>query len=138
MISAKGRQELVKLMGSDLVNDWAEADRTLKKALRMLLAQRPDLVRLYFLPAVWARIVQLERKPAAAVILAALKGAVVTENGVPEVIDAAQARFYLTTRIPTYMDMARAWCRTHPDACPRGWNREPPPLPLMQSAEDAC
>lgn len=130
MISAKGREELVKLMGSELVNDWAEADRTLKTALHMLLGQRPDLVRLYFLPAVWAQIIRLERKPAAAVILAALKGAVVAESSAPEVINAAQARFYLSTRIPAYMDMARLWCRAHPEACPRGWNREPPPLPI--------
>lgn len=131
MISPKGREEILNLLRSDLVNDWAEVDRTLKNVVRMLLSQRPDLVRLYFLPGVWAQIVQLERKPAAAVILAALKGVVVAESGVPEVVDAAQARFYLTTRIPAYMELARAWCREHPGDCPRGWDREPPPLPKL-------
>lgn len=131
MISAKGREELIKLIRSDLVNDWAVADRTLKNVVRMLLSQRPDLVRLYFLPAAWAQIIKLERKPAATVILAALKAAVVSESGTPEVIDAAQARFYLSTRIPAYIEMARTWCRVHPEACPRGWRRTPPPLPLL-------
>ena len=140
MISRKGREEILNLISSDLVNDWAEVDRTLKNVVRMLLSQRPDLVRLYFLPGVWAQIVRLERKPAAAVILASLKGVVVAESGAPEVIDAGQARFYLTTRIPAYMEMARVWCREHPEACPRGWDREPPPLPLRleRQGDDEC
>ena len=140
MISRKGREEILNLISSDLVNDWAEVDRTLKNVVRMLLSQRPDLVRLYFLPGVWAQIVRLERKPAAAVILASLKGVVVAESGAPEVVNAEQARFYLTTRIPAYMEMARVWCRQHPDTCPRGWDREPPPLPLRleRPGDDAC
>jgi hypothetical protein len=38
------------------------------------------------------------------------------------------------------MEMARTWCREHPEACPRGWNREPPPLPLQldKPGNDAC
>jgi hypothetical protein len=140
MISRKGREEILNLISSDLVNDWAEVDRTLKNVVRMLLSQRPDLVRLYFLPGVWAQIVQLERKPAAAVILASLKGVVVAESGAPEVVNAEQARFYLTTRIPAYMEMARVWCREHPEICPRGWDREPPPLPLRleRQGDDTC
>jgi hypothetical protein len=140
MISRKGREEILNLISSDLVNDWAEVDRTLKNVVRMLLSQRPDLVRLYFLPGVWAQIVQLERKPAAAVILASLKGVVVAESGAPEVVNAEQARFYLTTRIPAYMEMARVWCREHPEVCPRGWDREPPPLPLRleRQGDDTC
>ncbi|MEJ2654840.1 MAG: hypothetical protein P8Z69_05955 [Acidihalobacter sp.] len=140
MISPKGREEILQLIRSDLVNDWTEVDRTLKNVVRMLLSQRPDIVRLYFLPGVWAQIIQLERKPAAAVILAALKGVVVAESGAPEVLGAEQARFYLTTRIPDYMEMARTWCREHPEDCPRGWNREPPPLPLQldKPGNDAC
>ena len=140
MISRKGREEILNLISSDLVNDWAEVDRTLKNVVRMLLSQRPDLVRLYFLPGVWAQIVQLERKPAAAVILASLKGVVVAESGAPAVVNAEQARFYLTTRIPAYMEMARVWCREHPEVCPRGWDREPPPLPLRleRQGDDTC
>jgi hypothetical protein len=140
MISRKGREEILNLISSDLVNDWAEVDRTLKNVVRMLLSQRPDLVRLYFLPGVWAQIVQLERKPAAAVILASLKGVVVAESGAPAVVNAEQARFYLTTRIPAYMEMARVWCREHPEICPRGWDREPPPLPLRleRQGDDTC
>ncbi|APZ44057.1 hypothetical protein [Acidihalobacter ferrooxydans] len=134
MISPKGREEILNLLRSDLLNDWAETDRTLKNVVRMLLSQRPDLIKLYFLPGVWAQIIQLERKPAAAVILASLKGVVVAESGAPAVVNADQARFYLTTRIPGYMQMARDWCRAHPGACPKGWDREPPPLPVRLTA----
>lgn len=130
MISPKGREEILNLLRSNLVNDWAETDRTLKNVVRMLLSQRPDLIRLYFLPGVWEQIVRLERKPAAAVILAALKGVVVAESGAPAVIDSSQARFYLSTRVPGYIKLARDWCRANPGACPRGWDRNPPALPI--------
>ena len=117
MITDKGREEILKLIDSDLVQTWAETDRTLKNVVRMLLAQRPDLIRLYFHPAVWGQIVQLERKEAAAVILALLKATVISAAGNPEVCAWDQAVFYMGTRIPQYMDQAERWAAAHPEDC---------------------
>ena len=136
MISPKGRQEILKLLDSGLVGDWEEMDKTLKNVVRMLLTLRPDLVKLYFLPGVWAQITRLDQKTAASIILAALKAVVVAENGAPEVIEAAQARFYLSTRIPAYEAKARAWCRAHPEQCPKGWDRPRRPLPQLLPPRD--
>ncbi|AOV18029.1 hypothetical protein BJI67_14015 [Acidihalobacter aeolianus] len=125
MLTPKGQDEILKLVESDLVQGWDEADRTLRNVVRMLLCQRLDLLRLYFLPAAWQRITTLERRLAANVILAAMQTAVVTANGAPPVTHWAQARFYLSTRSRRYADMARDWCAQHPEACPERY-RTPP------------
>ncbi len=132
MISPKGREEVRRLLASTLVEDWVGTDQSLKNVLRMLLTQRPDLVRLYFLPEVWARITELERKESAAVILALFRATVIEETGVPAIANGDQARFYLGSRIPRFMDMAEAWCEAHAEAC-RGWSRarRPAPLPVL-------
>ena len=119
MITPKGREEILKLISSDLVGTWEETERTLKNVVRMLLAQRPDLIKLYFLPQVWEQIVKLERKESAAVILALLKATVISEAGNPAVAAWDQAQFYMSTRIPQYMRMAEAWCESHPSDCKR-------------------
>ncbi|OBS08042.1 hypothetical protein [Acidihalobacter prosperus] len=118
MLTPKGREEILNLIESDLVDGWDEADRALRNVLRMLLTLRPDLVKLYFVPAAWQRIADLERRQAAAVILAAMKAAVVEANAVPPIAGWAQARFYLDTRVTRFADMARDWCAANPDACP--------------------
>lgn len=118
MLTLKGREEILKLIESDLVGGWDEADRALKNVIRMLLSQRPDLIRLYFMPTTWQQILRLDRRQAATVILATLKGAVVEANGAPPITCWEQARFYLDTRIPVYEGLARAWCAAHPDNCP--------------------
>lgn len=131
MISPKGREEIRRLIASALVEDWAATDRSLKNVLRMLLSQRPDLVKLYFLPEVWAKIIQLDRKESAAVILALFRATVIEEAGVPAIANWEQARFYLGSRMPRFMDMAETWCTRHPEACRGRLNeRRPAPLPL--------
>jgi len=131
MITAKGREEVHRLIASDLVNTWEEVDDRLKNTVRMLLSQRPDLIRLYFDPRAWQQIVQLERKESAAVILAALRTTVVLEADVPEVADWHQARFYMGTRNPRFMAMAEEWCRNHPQACDPPLRRaDLKPLPI--------
>ncbi|MEJ2059274.1 MAG: hypothetical protein P8Y64_02135 [Gammaproteobacteria bacterium] len=101
MITAKGKEEIHKLIASDLVESWSETDQKLRNVVKMLLLTRPDLIRLYFFPAVWQRITELDKRQAAAVILAALKAEVVAQAGAPGVAAREQARFYLETRIPT-------------------------------------
>ena len=117
MISEKGRQELRNLISSDLVGTWEETDRSLKNVVRLLLTQRPDIVRLYFLPIVWDEIRGLDRKQSANVILALLRAAVISEAGTPQVQAWDQALFYMRTRMPHYMQMAEAWCEAYPDEC---------------------
>lgn len=117
MISEKGREEIHKLIASDLVESWAQTDQTLKNVVRMLLTQRPDLLKLYFLPAIWDKISQLERKQSASVILALLKGAVISIADTPPIAAWDQAVFYMGTRIPCYMQMAEQWCEAHPQDC---------------------
>lgn len=135
MITDKGREEILKLISSDLVGTWAETDRTLKNVVRMLLVQRPDLIRLYFYPAVWARIVALERREAAAVILALLKAAVISAAGNPQVCAWDQAVFYMGTRIPQYMDMAERWAAENPQDCEYPLARRRPRPIALPSAD---
>jgi hypothetical protein len=117
MITAKGKEEIHKLIASDLVESWSETDQKLRNVVKMLLLTRPDLIRLYFFPAVWQRITELDKRQAAAVILAALKAEVVAQAGAPGVAAREQARFYLETRIPHYVQMAETWCQADPDQC---------------------
>jgi len=117
MLSDKGRQELHNLIASDLVGTWGEIDRQLKNVVRLLLTQRPDIVRLYFLPVVWEEIRGLDRKQSANVILALLRAGVIGEAGNPPVADWEQALFYMRTRMPRYMAMAEAWCEANPQDC---------------------
>ncbi|WP_018953245.1 hypothetical protein [Thioalkalivibrio sulfidiphilus] len=128
MISAKGREELRTLLGSGLVQDWEGADRTLKQVARLLLSQRPDLMRLYFEPAAWEAITAMEQRQAATTILALLKAAVIAENGNPPIHDASQARFYVTSGLRAYVDAAMDWYRRHPEHCPPGLKDRKPPL----------
>lgn len=125
MISEKGRQELLNLISSDLVGTWEETDRTLKNVVRMLLTQRPDIVRLYFLPPVWEQITGLDPKQSATVILALLRAAVINEAKNPPVQALDQALFYMGTMMPRYMAMARAWCEAHPADCPYKFKQAP-------------
>lgn len=140
MISPKGREEILSLLHSELVQDWAEMDKTLKNVVHMLLSLRPDLLRLYFLPAVWVEIMQMDRKSAGSTILAAIKAEVISANGAPEVINLDQARFYLGSRVPSYIKMARQWCLDHPDECPTHWLRDHPNMrkQLPSSKADSC
>jgi hypothetical protein len=131
MLTAKGREELARLMGSSLVEDWAEADRLLKGVLRLLLTQRPDLVRLYFEPEVWGRIRALGKAEAAQAILALLRAGVIVEAGAPEVSSREQAAFYLGAALPDYVGRARAWCAEHPGECP---GRRPGLAPRVAAA----
>jgi len=117
LINAKGRLEIRNLLESPVVEDWAEADAALKRAVRMLLLMRPDLLANYFFPEAWARIQSLPSRDQARVILAAFKAVVVEENGVPEVTHWAQALFYMNTREPAFMDLAEAWSAAHPEQC---------------------
>ncbi len=117
MISDKGRQELRNLISSDLVGTWEETDQSLKNVVRLLLAQRPDIVRLYFLPVVWDEIRGLDRKQSANVILALLRAAVIGEAGTPPVQGWDQALFYMRTGMPRYMQMAETWCEANPQDC---------------------
>lgn len=117
MLSDKGRQELHNLIASDLVGTWGEIDRQLKNVVRLLLTQRPDIVRLYFLPVVWEEIRGLDRKQSANVILALLRAGVIGEAGSPPVAEWEQALFYMRTRMPRYMAMAEAWCEANPQDC---------------------
>jgi hypothetical protein len=132
MLTAKGREELRKLMGSDLVESWAEADETLKRVVRLLLTQRPDIVRLYFEPEVWGRIVALERREAASAVLALLRTGVIVEAGAPPVTSWSQACFYMGSALPDYMDRAEAWYQEHHEECPGRLRR--PRLALPQQA----
>ena len=111
MITAKGREELRKLLSSDLVNDWEETRRTLRNVLKMLLLSRPDLVRLYFFPEAWEEITRLDKREAAQVILRALMVTAIEESGRPQVVGAEQARFYWETGVTVYRDMAQDWTR---------------------------
>lgn len=119
MLTPKGKDEIFNLISSDLVRDWGETEQTLKNVVRMLLTQRPDLIKLYFFPKVWQKIVRLERREAATIILAAMSAAVVEINHVPPITTWAQARFYFNTRVARYQAMAKAWCEEHPRHCPR-------------------
>lgn len=125
MISEKGRQELRNLISSDLVGTWEETDRSLKNVVRLLLSQRPDIVRLYFLPIVWEEIQGLDRKQSANLILALLRAAVISEAGNPPVQAWDQALFYMRTRMPHYMEMAETWCRNHPQDCEKPLKAKP-------------
>jgi len=136
MISTKGRDELRTLLSSELVNDWAEADRSLKQVARMLLTQRPDLMRLYFEPAAWQAITAMDRRHAASTILALLKAAVIAENGAPTVRGPEQARFYVTSGLRAYVDAAMAWYRDHPQHCPPGLKDRKPPLLRLPGHKD--
>ncbi len=117
LINAKGRLEIRNLLDSPVVSDWAETDAALKRAVRMLLLMRPDLVANYFFPEAWARIQTLPSRDQARIVLAAFKAVVVEENGVPEVTHWAQALFYMNTREPAFMDLAEAWSQAHPEQC---------------------
>ncbi len=105
LINAKGRLEIRNLLDSPVVSDWAETDAALKRAVRMLLLMRPDLVANYFFPEAWARIQTLPSRDQARIVLAAFKAVVVEENGVPEVTHWAQALFYMNTREPVFMGL---------------------------------
>ena len=117
MLTAKGRAEILTLIGSDLVNTWGETQQTLKKTVQMLLLSRPDLIRNYFFPDVWAKISQLEKKQAARLILSAMMATVVKEAGEPAVEAWDQAVFYMATGVHRYMDMAEAWSQANPECC---------------------
>lgn len=117
MLTAKGRAEILTLIGSDLVNTWGETQQTLKKTVQMLLLSRPDLIRNYFFPDVWAKISQLEKKQAARLILSAMMATVVKEAGEPAVEAWDQAVFYMATGVHRYMDMAEAWSQANPASC---------------------
>lgn len=124
MLTPKGKDEILNLISSDLVRDWGETEQTLKNVVRMLLTQRPDLIKLYFLPVVWQKIIQLERKEAATAILATMEAAVVEANHVPPITTWAQARFYFNTRIKRYQVMAKAWCEEYPQHCPKHFSHK--------------
>ena len=117
IVTPKGRQEIVSVLSSELVNDWDETDRTLKRTVRMLLVYRPDLVRNYFFPEAWARIATLDKPEQARIVLAALKAVAIAESGEPEVTGWTQALFYMNSREPRYVQMAVAWSEAHPEQC---------------------
>ncbi len=129
-VNAKGRAEIRALLESPVVQDWAETDAALKRAVRMLLLTRPDLLANYFFPDVWARIQTLPRRDQARVILATFKAVVVEENGVPPVTHWAQALFYMNTREPRFMALAEAWSAAHPQDCKYPLRRGPEHRPL--------
>lgn len=117
MLTAKGRAEILTLISSDLVNTWGETRQILTKTVQMLLLSRPDLIRNYFFPDVWAKITTLDKKQATRLILSAMMATVVKEAGEPAVEEWDQAVFYMETRVHRYMAMAEAWNQAHPEAC---------------------
>ncbi|GEM_PF-1392786 len=118
LINAKGRLEIRELLGSPVVSDWRQADAALKRAVKMLLLTRPDLLANYFHPEAWGRIQTLPRPDQARIVLAAFKAVVVEENGVPEITHWAQALFYMNTRDPRFINLAETWSAAHPEQCP--------------------
>lgn len=124
MLSPKGREEIERLLAGGLVNDWAEAETTLRNVTRMLLGSRPDLLRLYFTPAAWEQITGWPQKKAANAIIAALRTGVVDALGRPAIVNRDQARFYLLCFQDDLTAQVDAWCREHPAECPRRTRRQ--------------
>lgn len=117
IVTHKGRQEILDLIGSNLVSDWAETDHALKNVVRMLLVYRPDLVRNYFFPEAWAQLAALEKPQQGRIVLAALKAVVIEECGAPPVSGWTQALFYMNTREPRFTAMAEEWAAANPQRC---------------------
>ncbi|MBS3800314.1 MAG: hypothetical protein KGY40_04920 [Thioalkalivibrio sp.] len=137
MLSPKGREEIEHLLEGGLVDDWGEAETTLRNVTRMLLTTRPDLLRLYFTREAWETITAWPRKKAANAIIAALRTGVVDSLGRPDVVNREQARFYLLCFQDDLTRQVDVWCREHPAECPRhSRNRSPQagqhPLPGKQ------
>ncbi|WP_024329810.1 hypothetical protein [Thioalkalivibrio sp. ALR17-21] len=124
MLSPKGREEIQRLLEGGLVEDWAEAETTLRNVTRMLLTTRPDLLRLYFEPQAWREITSWPQKKAANAIIAALRTGVVDALGRPEIVNRDQARFYLLCFQDDLTERVDRWCRDHPEECPRRAARE--------------
>lgn len=126
MLSPKGREEIEHLLAGGLVDDWEEAETTLRNVTRMLLTTRPDLLRLYFTQEAWETITAWPQKKAANAIIAALRTGVVDTLGRPDVVNREQARFYLLCFQDDLTRKVDAWCRDHPVECPRhSRNRSP-------------
>ena len=119
MLSPKGREEIQRPLEGGLVEDWAEAETTLRNVTRMLLTTRPDLLRLYFEPQAWREITSWPQKKAANAIIAALRTGVVDALGRPEIVNRDQARFYLLCFQDDLTERVDRWCRDHPEECPR-------------------
>ncbi|WP_018861958.1 MULTISPECIES: hypothetical protein [unclassified Thioalkalivibrio] len=119
MLSPKGREEIERLLEGGLVHDWGEAETTLRNVTRMLLTTRPDLLRLYFSPEAWEQITAWPQKKAANAIIAALRTGVVDALGRPAIANREQARFYLLCFQDDLAERVDAWCREHPEECPR-------------------
>ena len=119
MLSTKGREEIRRLLEDGLVQDWEQAETTLRNVTRMLLSTRPDLLRLYFQTGVWEQITAWPRRKAANAIIAGLRTGVVDTLGRPAIVNRAQARFYLLCFQDDLNAMVDAWCREHPAECPR-------------------
>lgn len=117
MLSQKGRDELHQFIASDLVNNWAETDKSLQNLLRLLLSQRPDLLQLYFIPQANASLAKLPMKERANIMLCLLKAGVIAEAGTPAILEWSQAWFYWSSRLPQYVEMAETWAQQNPERC---------------------
>lgn len=115
MLSDKGYQEIERLMGSGLIADWSQADHKLKQTVQLLLQTRSDLLALYFLPQAWQQLKNLSLKEQATFILCFFKAAVIEINQRPAITHWEQAKFYRSTHLSTYSEMAEAWVYAHPE-----------------------
>ena len=135
MFNNKGREEVKNLLRSTLINDWQQASSLLKNTVRMLLAQRPDLIKLYFTPAAWEFISQHNQRQSSILILAAFKSEAITLNKAPEVTHWEQAVFYIESLNKFYIQQALDWANAHPEECPK--TLKAPPIHLPELTDDS-